>query len=72
MLYIPYTEGELRKMAAQREIGELKQKLRETDYRAIKFAEGMLSEDEYAEMKAQRQAWRDRINELEADFGGGV
>ena len=72
LLYIPYTEGELRKMAAQREIGELKQKLRETDYQAIKYAEGALTVSEYADMREQRQAWRDRINELEADFGGCV
>jgi hypothetical protein len=26
---------------------------------------GVLSEEEYAETKAQRQLWRDRINELE-------
>ena len=47
------------------EIAELKAKLAATDYQAIKYAEGVLSEEEYAEMKAQRQAWRDRINELE-------
>ena len=47
------------------EIAELKIKLAATDYQAIKYAEGVLSEEEYAEMKAQRQAWRNRINELE-------
>lgn len=66
LIYIPYTEDELAKMAAEREIYELKQKLRDTDYQAIKFAEGELPEDEYADMRAQRRAWRDRINELEA------
>ena len=49
----------------EEEISELKGKLAATDYQAIKYAEGVLSEEEYAEMKAQRQAWRDRINELE-------
>ena len=72
LVFIPYTEEELAKMAAQREIGELKQKLRNTDYQAIKYAEGMLSAEEYAEMKAQRQFWRDRINELEVIIGGGA
>ncbi len=47
------------------EIAELKGKLAATDYQAIKYAEGVLSEEEYADMKAQRQLWRDRINELE-------
>lgn len=64
-IYIPYTEAELEKIAANREIAELKAKLSETDYKAIKYAEGVLSAEEYAETKAQRQAWRDRINELE-------
>lgn len=49
----------------EEEIAELKAKLAATDYQAIKYAEGVLSEEEYAEMKAQRQAWRNRINELE-------
>ena len=71
-VYIPYTENELERMAAEREIAELKAKLRATDYQAIKFAEGMLSAEEYSEMKAQRQAWRDRINELEGIIGGGT
>lgn len=57
----PPTEEEL----IQQEIIELKQRLAETDYQAIKFAEGILTIEEYAEMKAQRQAWRERINELE-------
>ena len=50
--------------AAER-IGELKAMLRATDYKAIKYAEGYLSEEEYAEDKAQRQEWREEINELE-------
>lgn len=47
------------------EIKELKQKLADTDYNAIKYAEGWIDSEEYAPIKAQRQAWRDRINELE-------
>ena len=64
-VYVPYTECELKAISANSEIRELKQKLNETDYKAIKYAEGVLSEDEYSGTKAQRQAWRDRINELE-------
>lgn len=55
------TESEL----ARYEIAELKVKLAATDYQAIKYAEGVLTAEEYADVKAQRQAWRDRINELE-------
>ena len=50
----------------EEEIAELKAKLAATDYQAIKYAEGYFTDEEYAEMRAQRQAWRDRINELEA------
>ena len=46
-------------------ISDLQIKLDETDYQAIKYAEGWLSEEEYAQIKAQRQAWRDEINRLE-------
>lgn len=48
-----------------RQIFELKQKLTQTDYKAIKHSEGLLTDKEYAEVKAQRQAWRDEINRLE-------
>jgi hypothetical protein len=44
----------------------LKALLKNTDYQAIKFAEGALSASEYATTKANRQIWRKRINELEA------
>lgn len=51
-----------------KEIVELKRKLLNTDYKAIKYAEGQLTEEEYASTKAERQGWRDRINELEAQI----
>lgn len=47
------------------QILELKQNLAETDYKAIKYAEGLIGEAEYAEIKSIRQQWRDKINELE-------
>lgn len=49
----------------QRRIMELKELLYHSDYKAIKFAEGKLTEEEYAPIREQRQAWRDEINELE-------
>lgn len=48
------------------EVRRLKAFLANTDYQAIKFAEGLLSAEEYAQTKLNRQAWRRRINELEA------
>lgn len=43
----------------------LKEQLSATDYKAIKFAEGLISVLDYEPIKAERQALRDRINELE-------
>ena len=48
-----------------RQIRELKQKLSDTDYKAIKYSEGWLTDEEYAEVKAQREEWRSAINKLE-------
>ena len=48
-----------------RQIGELKQKLSDTDYKAIKYSEGWLTDEEYAEVKTQREEWRSAINQLE-------
>ena len=47
------------------QIAELKQQLFLTDYKAIKYAEGWITEEEYAPIKAERQKIRDKINELE-------
>lgn len=51
------------------EIEALKQLLRNTDYMSLKHAEGALSDEEFAETAAQRQAWRDQINDLEDQIG---
>lgn len=52
-------------LTKRKSIAELKQKLAETDYQAIKFAEGEISDEEYEPMKLQRKAWREEINKLE-------
>lgn len=49
----------------QFQIDLLKKKLADTDYKAIKYAEGLISEEDYAPIKAERQQIRDKINELE-------
>ena len=66
------TEEELAKDAISnrnKEINELKAKLAQTDYQAIKFAEGWITADDYAPTKALRNSWRARINELEVQDG---
>lgn len=49
------------------EIEGLKLELQETDYKAIKYAEGWISEEDYKLIKEDRQRIRNRINELEND-----
>lgn len=55
----------------QIEINTCKQLLAQTDYKCLKFAEGALTEEEFAPTHAQREAWRERINELEELLEGG-
>lgn len=49
------------------QIDVLKNKLAATDYVVIKIAEGAATEEEYADVIAQRKEWRAQINELEAE-----
>lgn len=51
------------------QINEYKKLLSDTDYKAIKYAEGFISEEDYKETKEQRQFWRDEINRLEEEIG---
>ena len=46
------------------EIEDLEAQLKNSDYKAIKYAEGLLTEEEYAPVKEMRQKLRDRINEI--------
>lgn len=47
-------------------ISVCKQNLKLTDYKAIKYAEGLISEDDYKPIKAEREKWREQINNYEA------
>ena len=49
-------------------IKELKLNLAKTDYKAIKFAEGVITEEEYDDTKLKRTAWREEINALENEL----
>ena len=59
------TQEMISKENAIKEISQLKKQLSDTDYKAIKYAEGQISEEEYASVRAERQGYRDRINYLE-------
>lgn len=43
-----------------------KKQLADTDYVVIKIAEGAATVDDYADVIAQRQIWRDGINAIES------
>lgn len=64
-IVVPYTEQQKAMFA---EIKLCKRLLSETDYKALKYADGAYSEEEYAPIKADRAKWRARINEIEAVF----
>ena len=49
----------------QDRINILKQNLSASDYVVLKIAEGAATQEEYAEVLYNRQAWRKEINELE-------
>lgn len=54
------------------EIRVREQLLSQTDYKALKHADGALTDEEYAETKALRQKWRDEINVLESQISDEV
>jgi hypothetical protein len=58
-------QAEMIQQSAQEQIAALKQQLTDTDYKAIKYAEGWITEADYAPIKAERQALRGQINALE-------
>ena len=48
-------------------IADRKAQLAESDYKAIKYAEGWFTEEEYAPIKAEREQLREEIRELEGE-----
>ena len=53
---------------AIQEITQLKKQLSNTDYKAIKYAEGEINPEDYLPIKNQRAEWRVKINKLQEDF----
>ena len=62
---VPYNEEQ---KAQYKQIAELKRKLRDSDYKAIKYADGAYTEEEYAPIRAERASWRAEINRIEETF----
>lgn len=49
-------------------INFLKKDLSSTDYKAIKYSEGLYTDEEYEPIKKQRQDLRDEINKLQKEL----
>ena len=47
---------------------KLQAQLAKTDYKALKYAEGWYSEEEYAPIKAEREALREQIRQLSGEI----
>lgn len=62
---VPYNDEQ---KAQYKQIAELKRKLRDSDYKAIKYADGAYTEEEYAPIRAERASWRAEINRIEETF----
>lgn len=67
-IYIPYTEEYIREKQINEEIKMYKQLLFDSDYKAIKYAEGYYTEEEYNPIRYERQSYRNRINKLEEEL----
>lgn len=67
-VFVPFTEKELINNMLNTRIAELKEKLFETDYKAIKFFEGEMSEAEYSSTRIERKIWREEINRLQSQI----
>lgn len=60
------TEEEYNRVAGiLSQLAELKWQLSHTDYKAVKYAEGWYSDEEYAPIKAAREELREQIRTLE-------
>lgn len=70
---VPYTKTQVEQNqdALQEKlmrIEELKQLLVSWDYKTSKYADGEYTNEEWSKIVAQRKAWREEINRLEAEL----
>lgn len=62
------TADELALRAAEQKRAEAQGNLSATDYVAAKIAEGVATKEEYADVLAQRAAWREVVNAADAEI----
>ena len=58
-------KGEEDKRSKAEQIAELKKQLADTDYEAIQYSEDWFTDEEYAPIKAKREALREQIRKLQ-------
>ena len=61
-------ENEEQKVVIEGEINALKQLLANTDYKALKYAEGLITDEEYKETLELRKSYREKINKYEEEL----
>lgn len=59
---------ETRIITLESDIRALKQILAQSDYKALKHADGALTDEEYEPIRLERQELRDKINALEDEL----
>lgn len=62
---ITQTDAEKLAAAQDSKIAALQGLLKRTDYEAIKYAEGIITATQFANLKAAREAWRTAINTIQ-------
>ena len=70
-IYVPYTEEELKQIQIIRineKIDKVKKDLANTDYKVMKYIEGLIDEEEFNDVKEYRAELRAQINELEQEI----
>ena len=61
----PYGDAEVLSMGEMiRQIESAKRDLASTDYQTLKYVEGEISDQEFADLKRQRKEWRQQVNDL--------
>ena len=54
----------------QQRLSDILMALQATDYQSHKFADGDLTEEEYAPIRVERKSLREEYNQLEAELAG--
>lgn len=63
-IYKRYSDAHITRLNLERQVKEFQDLLTQSDYHALKYAEGLYTEEEYSVIKEQRQSFRKNINIL--------